>query len=352
MKKITAFSVAFLLLGIYLIAVNGDWMGKIYNSGYFPNINQYGDLYKFSSLKKFKIQTQFPYLDKKGYYWCEPDSTPHPEKVKNTLLYIIGDSFTAPIIMTPDMFASEYFTHHHIYFPPTTIAVDSNHRNILIIEVVEKHLPICFGKSGTFSTEKLTQVRSLKQKIGDRVLKPVDNKITNQNLEYLLFSYPVFDGIKETKAAFNKNIFGKTDVNVSLSRDESNLLHIDESDTLHAGSSFEKISNSKIDSLVSSINEAYLRYKNMGFDEIYLSLIPNKTSIVAPDLFTYNHIIERIQHHPALKIPVIDVYSMLKSQHSEKKPLYHPSDIHWNCMGRNFWLNYVNNQIVKREKEQ
>ncbi len=77
----------------------------------------------------------------------------------------------------------------------------------------------------------------------------------------------------------------------------------------------------------------------MGFNEVYLSIIPNKVSILAPNLGDYNYVLERIQQHPDLKAKYLDIYSIFKKQ-SQK--VYSKSDTHWNCNGSSIWQGVVN----------
>ena len=80
-----------------------------------------------------------------------------------------------------------------------------------------------------------------------------------------------------------------------------------------------------------------------GFDEVYLSIIPNKVSILSPDMGKYNQLIERVQSDLNLKIPVIDTYSDFKKNPTK---YYLKSDSHWTCEGRDIWLDKVNNILV------
>jgi hypothetical protein len=79
----------------------------------------------------------------------------------------------------------------------------------------------------------------------------------------------------------------------------------------------------------------------LGFDEVYLSIIPNKTSVLAQDLGEYNHLIERMEGNKDLKMPVISVYADFM-----KKNLYLKGDSHWNCEGQQIWIDKVNERLL------
>ena len=94
--------------------------------------------------------------------------------------------------------------------------------------------------------------------------------------------------------------------------------------------------------MVENINLTKEFYLKLGFDEVILSIIPNKTSIYAQNLGKYNHLIERIQQNSTLKIDFIDVFSPIKSS---KKMLYDVGDSHWNCEGKQIWVDKMNQKL-------
>ncbi len=79
----------------------------------------------------------------------------------------------------------------------------------------------------------------------------------------------------------------------------------------------------------------------MGFDEVLLTIIPNKSLIFEPNRLNYNRIIERIQQHSDLEMPYINMHELLKN----KPEFYHKGDGHWNNKGKMIWLNQVNTWI-------
>lgn len=94
--------------------------------------------------------------------------------------------------------------------------------------------------------------------------------------------------------------------------------------------------------MVDSLNAISDRYKRAGFREVYLNIIPNKVTMLEPQRGTYNHLIERIQNHPALRVPVIDTYGTYRRL---PRPPYLKSDTHWDCSGRAIWLKQVREKL-------
>ncbi|MGZ3872636.1 MAG: hypothetical protein ACXVJD_06945 [Mucilaginibacter sp.] len=97
------------------------------------------------------------------------------------------------------------------------------------------------------------------------------------------------------------------------------------------------------------MNIAYEHYRQLGFDDVYLSIIPNPTTILYPryhDL-NYNNLIPRIENDPALKLKIFDIYELFKKS-PEKDKLYQHSDTHWTRFGSMVWLNEFNRQMSSR----
>jgi hypothetical protein len=144
--------------------------------------------------------------------------------------------------------------------------------------------------------------------------------------------------IREMKAELNLWLFGKTDDKVKLHNGHL-LYYLDINPGI--SSCFDKIEKSEIDLMVKNVNLTYEYYKSLGFDEVYLSIIPNKTSVLAQDLGEYNHLIERMEGNKDLKMPVISVYADFM-----KKNLYLKGDSHWNCEGQQIWIDKVNERLL------
>jgi hypothetical protein len=160
--------------------------------------------------------------------------------------------------------------------------------------------------------------------------------------ESILFSSDFFLTFKEWKAWLNWKLFNRIDEKVMLSKDKKHLLYFLDAQPLGINSCFDKISEEEINLIVDNLNKTYQNYKKAGFDEVYLSIIPNKTSILGTDLGEYNHLIQRIQRDSELKIPFFDIYT---PYFHSKKILYEKGDSHWNCEGKQIWLDLVNSKL-------
>jgi hypothetical protein len=101
-------------------------------------------------------------------------------------------------------------------------------------------------------------------------------------------------------------------------------------------SAFYALDEEALATAVKHINQTRENYLKQGFDEVYLSVIPNKVTIMRPGDGVYNHLLEKLYNHPGLKVPVIDVYAAFARQ---PEGLYLRSDSHWNCSGIAIWLN-------------
>ena len=159
----------------------------------------------------------------------------------------------------------------------------------------------------------------------------------------MLFSHDLFQLFREWKASLNQSWFNRVAPTVSLSTDKQHLFtDLDTSPDKPLNSSFAPLTNAEVDTLVAHLNQTAAHYRKAGFDEVLLSVIPNKATLLDPSRGAYNHLIERIQQHPALSIRVIDVYAPFRAQ---RPAPYAPGDSHWNCTGRQLWLDAVAREL-------
>lgn len=167
------------------------------------------------------------------------------------------------------------------------------------------------------------------------------NKYINQNLQCNLFNYNFVMPMFEAKAALNYYLFNRASGDVIISKDR-NFLFLKETVTYtDEGSSYSRFADNDITKLIDNINTIYEHYRQNGFNEVYLSVIPNSATIMQPG--EYNNLIPTIQNDPRLKMKVIDAYTAFKNA---KEVLYLPGDTHWNNRGRQMWLDMVNEKIV------
>ena len=305
----------------------------------FPDDYRYGDLYRLSYLPQFKNDA----------IECEHG---HFTNKKPIQLFLIGDSFTEEPKINLQDFPIESYQYVH-WAKHANYHLDTNRRNILILETVERTFKDHFSRvaDNFFNQESVNEKTSFMQRIEKQVVKLgniVSPKGTEDRLAHTLFNYDIFLSFRELKASLNLNFFGRTEDEVVLSKDKTQVFYADEADSINSKSAFYPIKDSEIDLFIQNINQTRNKYLNVGFDEVYLSIIPNKVSILAPDLGKYNHLIELIQGDKRLEMPIIDTYSVFKKS---PQKYYLKSDTHWNCEGREAWLEKVNLILVQQNSK-
>lgn len=316
---------------LWYLGFSGSMAKWLHNKGITQDDYRYGDLYRMSNLAQFKAP-------------LEQCSAPQNTPSGNIALIIMGDSFTEKERIEKNHFSG--LDSYNRYFITDTINVklDTSKRNILIIETVERHFRERFAKP--FTNLQVSVNQPILKKNKEETLK---EKVLNYEVPYnterhesILFSSDFFLTFKEWKAWLNWKLFNRLDEKVMLSKNEKHLLYQLDAQPSGINSCFDKISEEEIKLMVDNLNLTYQFYKNAGFDEVYLSIIPNKTSIFGTDLGEYNHLIERIQKNSALKISCFDIYT---PYHHSKKILYEKGDSHWNCEGKQMWLDLVNAKL-------
>jgi hypothetical protein len=303
----------------------------LFAKGIIQDDYRYGDLYRMSNLAEFKTA-------------LEQCSVPQNPSTGNTSLMIMGDSFTEKDRIEKNHFKG--LSNYNRFFITDTIKVklDSSKQNVLIIETVERHFRERLAKPYSNLLVINSTVESSKIDYLEYVWKEIKNNVryTTERHESLLFSSDFFLTFKEWKAWLNWKLFNRIDEKVMLSKDKKHLLYHLDAQPSGVNSCFDKISEEEINLIVDNLNKTYQYYKKAGFDHVYLSIIPNKTSILGTDLGEYNHLIERIQKHSALEMPFYDIYTPF---HNSKKVLYEKGDSHWNCEGKQIWLDLVNSKL-------
>lgn len=322
-----------LLRYVVLLAALILWAGGLsthglrwlYQIGVVADDYRYGDLYRLSALRPFKYPQPV----------CPAAS--RNRDTARTHLYIIGDSFTEPKRLGQSDFRVSRYV-RVAWEQPQRVKLDATKRNVLLLETVERHLRERARKPMTelvvvADTSRLAQP-SWKQRVGN----DLHRTDVEERLQTVLFSQNWAFWFQELKASLTLCWFGRADAKVSLSRDHRAIFLGSDTDSAKSLSSFSPVSDAEVAQIVDSLNATADRYRRLGFDEVYLSLIPNKVSILEPHRGFYNHLIERVQAHPALRVPVVDTYSVFKRAH--RSP-YLPGDTHWNCGGRQLWLRQV-----------
>ncbi|MES2796848.1 MAG: hypothetical protein V4683_12830 [Bacteroidota bacterium] len=314
-----------------------SWAGK---NRIYPDDYRYGDLYRLSFLPEFK--------EKKEVCEDKIDQSTIKNKVH---LYLLGDSFTDESNLNVNNFEVEQYNYIH-WDRPQTVELDNHAKNILILQSVERSLKLHFVKQSD-ELEIKSKANSIKQNTHKSILEYAENwvntfskntKNTEERIWHTLLNYDFVLFFKELKASFDLKLFDRKSTNYNLSADKKQIFYFEEADINCPNSAFYKVSDTEIKAFVDIINNDLEHYKNMGFEEVYLALIPNKVSILDPTLGKYNHVLERVQTHPDLKIKVIDIYTQFKK---ETRPLFSKSDTHWNCYGSSIWQAEVNAEIQR-----
>ena len=287
---------------------------------------RFGDLYRMCHLGVFK--------DLK--IKCQNKQTKSLDKN----LIIIGDSFLQDETKESFITDSLHFSH---WTNKTEVFNSFEHKPILLIECIERHVR-------TRLSEKIKQeegiVTSLRQIKPEWLLPSVEK--TEIKLEQILFPTEFILKFRELKAKFNQKVFGRIENEVVLSNDGSQLLFSEETDSTLSTSSFCKIENHEIINIQANLEKEALKFKKMGFERIIIGIIPNKTSIVAPDYGQYNHLAQRVENYSPTNFEFINIY-----EDFSKIPLqvYRKGDTHWNCYGKSIWLNKLNKMLSNDTKK-
>lgn len=332
MKKIIRYFCLFFFSMLWVIGCHPTLSRAAFELGFTQDSYRYGDLYRLSNLAQFRQRPQT----------CPKPNLSNVPK-NNIALYIIGDSFTEKQRIDKNDFPVESYLRTH-WADSLEVPLDTAKRNILILETVERHFrehfaePVRTLKISSVSPQTEQTATEAETKSWDKILKDSEEALSD-----FLFTNDFFLRLKEWKAALNLNWFDRHSDQIELSPDGKNILFCWDTDSTRLTSSFHPLPDSVLTKLVHGVNAAKDHYRSLGFDEVYLTIIPNKTTIVARDMGTYNHLVERVQSHPALRTPIIDVWQLF-NQHSTE--VYALSDTHWSCFGQRIWVEKVN-EILK-----
>lgn len=303
----------------------------LYEVGVIVDDYRYGDLYRISALPQFKTPQPV----------CPPSN--RASDTTSTHLYIIGDSFSEEQRIGKNDFRVSHYQRVKWGFPQRA-QLDPTKRNVLLLETVERHFREHFAQPvSELVVEKDTSRTTASLSWFQRLNNDFHRSDIEERLSSALFGHDWAFWFKELKASITLNWFDRTSTGVSLSRDRQHIfLDFDTDTTRRKLSSFSGLTNQEVTLLVDSVNAVADRYRQLGFDEVYLSIIPNKATILEPARGSYNHLIERIQNNPALRVKTVDVYSLFKQ--APQSP-YLSGDTHWTCAGRALWLDAVRQRL-------
>jgi hypothetical protein len=308
-----------------------------------------GDLYGITSLPQFRNISE---AEKE--YHAKPIKC--NEKTDSYNIYGLADSYTEHIFENPKNFCGASKSDYTVYTAGTTpIYLDKTKKNIFVIECVERDVRTSLAdtshllKAFSISKEKLDEPAPGESKHHFHFNFKIKN--TDADYETNLWDYRVLRPLKELKSKMNFNWFNRTYPDAVLSPDGKYLLYKNTVDTSVTQCSYRPISDAEIKKLVTGFNKVYDHYKQAGFDEIYLSIIPNPTTILYPEYkgFKYNQLIPKLESEPSLKLKVFDSYQLFKNS-PDKDKIYQHSDTHWTKFGRQLWLNEFNTVLSSSNK--
>ena len=304
----------------------------LYKTEIIPDDYRYGDLYRLSNLVEFKDPGK------------KCPSLPIEQTTRKIALYLIGDSFTEKQRIDSSDFAVTHYQWAH-WGENLHLKLDTSFTNIILLESVERNVRPHFG----------TPIANIIPDTATFISHPADGRFMHQldrlfasdgvedRLNTILFQFDPMLKFREIKSRINQRFFDRTDPKVTLSGDGSTLAYYEDTDSTLINSSYNYVADTEIDSLVTVINFDKDFLKDLGFDEVWFSIIPNKATILMPNYGVYNHILDRIYRHPELKVPSIGV---LENFRQMQQSAYRKGDSHWSCSGQRIWLEKVNRHIL------
>lgn len=330
--KIFKYIALIFFASLWLAGMSVDVNKWLFEQGWIQDDYRYGDLYRMSNLPDFRVPIQK----------CTSTKTSPKD---NLNLIVAGDSFTEEGRIDSANFG---LTSYHWMFvaSPSYIPLERTKSNVLVIETVERHVRERFAKPWKELKVDPINIVSTETSLIEKILA-FDLPYNTERHESMLFASDFFLKIKEWKATLNYKLFDRIDPKVNLNATGDHLVYYLPSEP-GISSAFETISSEEIDTLVENINKTKTYYESLGFDKVVLSIIPNKTSILASDLGNYNHLVERIQTYPKLETEIIDMYSPFMRG---KASLFDKGDTHWNCDGKSIWIDKLNTILTEVELE-
>lgn len=322
--------IALVIFGfLWFLGCSRDTVVYLVDNGFIGDDFRYGDLYRLSNLSGYRVPV-------------EKCSAPYNGLKAPVALYLAGDSFTEEGRVNRDQYAADRYFRSFVADEQVPLELVPG-RKILVIETVERHLRERFS-------EKPWMNWALRSGAGPApVQEPLSfRKIYDAIVEYelpyreemhesVLFSNDLILKIKELKADFNYRVFGRVDPKVGVLKGE---LVYDLDLAPGISSVYDPVPEEEIAHIVAHANATRLHYRSLGFDEVYLSIIPNKSSLLIKEDTAYNHLVERVENHPDLQVPLISVWKAFTERN-----YYQKGDSHWDCAGQKIWVDAVNEKL-------
>jgi hypothetical protein len=350
MRKIIGYIVLGICIPIYFVSSSQkltlklDVLKEKSNSFLGSDKHRYGDLFGLSYLSSFK------------HHSADSLKLPDCSNQKKIDLYEICDSYMFLFFNSAKYYCgvdklTQIKTNEQ---EALTTKLDTSKINVLLLEFSERNVRVLledsdYMKNIISENYSNNSKPKFKEKIKD-AYHFLFNKDINTNLEYHICDYAIFTPIKELKANLNYKLFNTIDKDVKLSESGNYLFYTPTIDSSKISSSFQYVTDSEIKAIVASLNKIYLKANKLGFNKIYLSIIPNPVSILEPDYnkMKYNYLITRIQNSRELQLPYVDAFSLFNAV---KKGVYSPSDTHWSWTGAYIWLDKFNQDLASASKE-
>ncbi len=354
MQKLLAFlGFIFCVLTLYLTSSNTGmkWITRDRYSrvgAFGADKYLYGDLYGLTYLSQFKKIKDTNFVSLPAIVQKSNSDT--------AKLFILGDSYLYSFFKEDPRY---YVGINQVQFirwsvaNPLEILPSKNKKNILLIESVERNMSGLFNLSSVKArldrAEATNSELNARQKIAffaseiDRVIKEnLYHQSLEANIEFAWFNFGFWEPLKEFKADFNLNFFGRVDKEVAISKDQNFLYLAETLNPAHVGSSFSDLSEAQLKSHVSELNAIQEYYQAKGFDEVIFSIIPNPVSVLKTENKADNRLIQRIKSHPDFKGKLIDATEGLSKNAASN---FFTSDSHWNQRGAKIWLDQLNSQL-------
>lgn len=303
--------------------------------------------------------SHFPYegdLVGMSYLFYEKQFHKHRQRIykprvcgndSNINLVVWGDSYTQYIGDT--CFCASKYKFARRYFSTLEYTLDSNCRNVMLIEITERLVREYFANKRMFDEvkhfvpQKLSYNTTVHAKVYTAGIQDMPyfkvffNENINQNIEYNLFNYNFMSASRKIKAWMNYKVFNRASGDAVLADDGDRLFLKATTGNKELTGYATPLSDDEINNIVQVLNDIDAHYRQEGFGEVYLALIPNAITIYQPQ--KYNMLIPRIQQHPDLKIKFVDIYTTFR-QHPEN--MYWRGDTHWSNAGADVWLKMIN----------
>jgi hypothetical protein len=236
-----------------------------------------------------------------------------------------------------------------------TYSLDPHKKNILIIEIAERFARVEFELQETMRhfNKKKPDVSSLRLSDPPIIYAKfpdldIFNPDINRNLEFNLYGYRFWDQVKFAKASLTYYLFKRAVGNAVVSDDGDRLFLKETLAETGRSSSYYSFDQRELREMFKNLNATCAYYKADGFDEVYLSVIPNAVTILKPE--NYNGLIPSLQQADSLKcMRIIDMYSLFTKEPDPGK-LFRIGDTHWSNDGIQIWLKTVNTELQKQNR--